>query len=192
MLSFVQGLSAVLGVVSRIMLWLSGAGLVLMTAFISWQVYGRYVENDTPTWTSNGSVLIMAWFILLGASVGIREGNHLSFDVLLLVLGPRAKAVLHTISDIVVVAFAGGMIGYGLQLAETTWPSTLPNIGISGAFTYFALIWGGLIMLVFAIERILRRIVGLPTARFGEQGHPEEVTEVAHPTVSLSKPGRAE
>ncbi|MCA8909213.1 MAG: TRAP transporter small permease [Rhodospirillaceae bacterium] len=171
------------------MLWLSATGLVIMTAFIAWQVYGRYVENDTPTWTSNGSVLIMAWFILLGASVGIREGNHLSFDVLLLVLGPRTKAVLHTISDLVVVAFAFGMIIYGVQLADTTWTSTIPNIGISGAFNYFAVIWGGLVMLMFSLERILRRMVGLPTARFGDQGHPEESQMVGEPFADKDNRG---
>lgn len=167
---FVERLSAALGAVSRVMLWLSAIGLVLMTAFIALQVYGRFVLNDTPTWTSNGSVLIMAWFILLGAAVGIREGNHLSFDVLLHFLGHRAKAWLNTVSDVVVVAFGGGMIGYGLQLAITTWPTTIPNIGLSGGVTFIALIWGGILMLVFALERILRRLVGLPTARFGDHG----------------------
>ena len=36
------------------------------------------------------------------------------------------------------------------------------------AFNYGALIWGGVLMLLFSIERILRRFAGLPTARFGE------------------------
>ena len=155
------------------MLWLSATGLVLMTAFVALQVFGRFVLNDTPTWTSNGSVLIMAWFILLGAAVGLREGNHLSFDVLLLFLGPRAKSCLHTISDIVVLAFATGMIVYGLQLAIATWPTTIPNIGISGGFTFIALIWGGCLMAVFALERIVRRAAGLRTARFGDQSASE-------------------
>ncbi|MGP1357009.1 TRAP transporter small permease, partial [Roseicyclus sp.] len=108
MRDIVEKLARGCGLVARVSLYLSGAGLVAMTAFIGWQVYGRYVLNDSPTWTGNGSVIIMGWFIILGAAVGIREGNHLSFDVLLHVLGPRAKAVLHTISDLVVAAFWGG------------------------------------------------------------------------------------
>lgn len=168
MRDLVLKLSFVFGWLSRLSLYLSACGLVAMTGFIAWQVYGRYVLNDSPTWTGNGSVIIMSWFILLGAAVGIREGNHLSFDVLLHVIGPRTKAVLHSISDLVVAAFSCGMVIYGWQLAANAWNTTIPNIGISGAFNFLALIWGGILMILFSVERILRRLVGLQTARFGE------------------------
>ena len=161
-------------VISRIALWVSGTGLVLMTAFIAWQVWGRFVLNDTPTWTETTSVLLVGWFILLGAAVGIREGNHLSFDVLLYVLPEKAKLVLYTVSDLVVVAFAGGMIVYGWQLMSNAWNTTIPNIGITGAVAFFALIAGGVLMVAFSLERVLRRAVGLPTSRFGETSLEED------------------
>ena len=168
MRSFVLGFSAFMRAVSRLALWLSATGLVLMTAFIAWQVFGRFVLNDTPTWTETTSILLMGWFILLGAAVGIREGNHLSFDVMLYLLGPRAKGALYTVSDLVVIAFGGGMVGYGIQLARTTWSTTIPNLGVSGGLAFFALVAGGVLMIAFSLERVLRRVVGLPTARFGE------------------------
>ena len=168
MRDLVLKLSAAFGLLSRLSLYLSGLGLLLMTAAVSWQVFGRFVLNDSPTWTSNGSVMIMSWFILLGAAVGIREGNHLSFDVLLYLLGPSAKSLLHTISDIVVASFGFGMILFGWRLAANNWNTTIPNIGISGAWTYAALIWGGVLMVLFSTERVLRRAAGLKTARFGE------------------------
>jgi len=163
-----------LAVVSRIALWLAATGLVAMTAFIAWQVFGRFVLNDTPTWTETTAVLLMGWFIFLGAAVGIREGYHLSFDVLLYVLPERAKRVLHTVSDLVVIAFASGMIVFGLQLADRTWATTIPNLGISGGMAFLSLIAGGTLMVVFSLERIARRLAGLPTARFGETALPED------------------
>lgn len=163
-----------MGVLSRVALWLSATGLVMMTAFIAWQVFGRFVLNDTPTWTETTSVLLMGWFIFLGAAVGIREGYHLSFDVLLYVLSDGTKKVLHTISDLVVIAFAGGMVVYGAQLAAQTWASTIPNIGISGGIAFLSLIAGGVLMILFSLERVARRLAGLPTARFGETELPED------------------
>ena len=177
MLKTVEKLSSFLDVVSRLAIWVSGAGLVLMTAFIFWQVYGRFVLNNTPTWTETSSVLLMGWFILLGAAVGIREGNHLSFDVLLYILSAGAKRVLYTVSDLVVVAFGLGMIVYGTQLAATTWATTIPNLGVSGGIAFLALIFGGFLMVVFSVERILRRMVGLRTVRFGDD---EDDDPVAH------------
>lgn len=161
-------LSAALARVARAALWLAGTGLVLMTVFIAWQVFGRFVLNDTPTWTESGSILLMGWFILLGAAVGIREGNHLSFDVLTHVLGRRTRSVLGALSEAVTIAFGGGMIGYGIQLARTTWTTTIPNLGVSGGLVFLALIAGGVLMIAFAAERILRRLAGLTVARFGD------------------------
>ncbi len=174
MQKFMKKVARVMAWIARASLWLAGVGLVLMTAFIAYQVFGRFVLNNTPTWTESWSVLIMGWFIFLGAAVGTREGYHLSFDVLLYLLPQRVKNVLYTISDLVITAFGLGMIIYGVQLAEKTWQSTIPNIGISGGWAFVSIIMGGALMALFSVERILRRSCGMVTARFGETELPEE------------------
>ncbi|GAA3874185.1 TRAP transporter small permease [Celeribacter arenosi] len=174
MQQFMKKVARVLAIVARIALWVSGTGLVLMTAFIAWQVWGRFVLNDTPTWTESSAVIIMGWFIFLGAAVGIREGYHLSFDVLLYILPDRVKKILYSVSDITVVAFGIGMMYYGYLLAEKTWPSTIPNLGFSGGIAFLSLIFGGFLMVIFSLERLARRACGLVTARFGETELPEE------------------
>lgn len=168
MLVFVRRLSSVMRLLSHAALWIAAVGLVLMTAFIAWQVWGRFVLNDTPTWTETSSVLLMGFFILMGAAVGIREGNHLSFDVVLYLVGPKTKAVMHSLSDLIVITFAIGMVIYGITLASNAWNTTIPNLGVTGATAFVALVLGGILMTLFSIERLLRRFVGLHTARFGE------------------------
>jgi TRAP-type C4-dicarboxylate transport system permease small subunit len=163
-----QTIALRLGVVSRMALRLSAIGLVLMTAFIAWQVFGRFVLNDTPTWTETVSIQLMGWFIFLGAAVGIREGYHLSFDVMLLVLPERVKLRLYTVSDIVVIAFALGMVVYGMKLVIGTWDGTIPNLGVPAGVNYLSIVAGGVLMTIFSVERVARRLAGLPTARFGE------------------------
>ncbi len=156
------------GLTARVALWASAAGLVLMTAFITIQVFFRYVLNDSQAWTEPASVMLMGWFIFLGAAVGIREGYHLSFDVLLYVLPQRAKLALYSVSDAVVIAFGVGMIWFGAELAEKTAGNKLPSLGISGAFDFLPLVAGGILIVLFSLERLARRAAGLPTARFGE------------------------
>jgi TRAP-type C4-dicarboxylate transport system permease small subunit len=147
---------------SNAALWLAGAGLVLMTVFVAWQVFCRYVLNDSPSWTEPGSVMLMSWFIFLGAAVGIRENNHLGFDVLLYVLPKSGKRVLRMISDVVILAFGAGMIWYGGALMSLTWNTTLPSLGISGAFDYLPLAGGGVLAVIFSLERIVLRLAGEP------------------------------
>jgi TRAP-type C4-dicarboxylate transport system permease small subunit len=156
-------------------LWLAGMGLVLMTAFVAWQVFGRYVLNRSPSWTEPGSVMLMSWFIFLGAAVGVRENNHMGFDVLLYVLPRGGKRVLRMISDLVILAFGIGMIWYGSQLVALTWNSTLPSLGISGGFDYFPVVVGGALACIFALERIVLRLAGDPIDDALDEAAPAEV-----------------
>lgn len=166
--SLLVGVARFMGLVSRIALWLAGTALVAMTAIIALHVFFRYVLDDAVVWALPASVMIMGWFIFLGAAVGIREGYHLSFDVLLHILPQRVVAILHTISDTVVAAFGAGMLWFGWQLAERTAGNSLPSLGISGAFDFIPVIAGGGLITLFSLERIARRAAGLRTARFGE------------------------
>jgi TRAP-type C4-dicarboxylate transport system permease small subunit len=156
-------------------LWLAGLGLVLMTAFVAWQVFGRYVLNQSPNWTELSSVMLMSWFIFLGAAVGIRENYHLGFDVLIYVLPLRGKRALRMISDFVILAFGIGMIWYGGQLVALTWSSVLPSLGISGAFDYFPVVGGGVLVVLFSLERIVLRVAGVPIDVGLEDAPPAEV-----------------
>lgn len=156
------------GALATLALWISGIGLIAMTAMIAAQVFWRYVLNNSIIWSEPGSVMVMGWFIFLGAAVGIREGYHLSFDVLLYILPEHLKPWLHSLSDVAVGAFGCGMIWYGWELAAKTAGNTIPSLGLSGAFDFLPIVGGGVLVLLFSVERILRRAAGMQTARFGE------------------------
>ena len=157
------------GLLAQAALWVAALALIAMTAMIAAQVFWRYVLNDSIIWTEPASVMVMGWFIFLGAAVGIREGYHLSFDVVLHFAGDRARAVMHTVSDIAVAAFGAGMFRFGWELAAKTAGNQVPSLGISGAFDFVPLTAGGVLVVLFSAERIARRAAGLPTARFGEE-----------------------
>ncbi|MCB1341683.1 MAG: TRAP transporter small permease [Pseudooceanicola sp.] len=162
------------GALATLSLWLAGIGLVAMTAAIAAQVFWRYVLNNSLIWSEPASVMIMGWFIFLGAAVGIREGYHLSFDVLLYILPPGFKPWLHSLSDVAVGGFGLGMMYYGWELAAKVSNNMMASLGISDAFNFAPIVVGGFLIVIFSLERILRRAAGLHTARFGD---PEPVEE---------------
>jgi TRAP-type C4-dicarboxylate transport system permease small subunit len=155
----------VLSAVSTFSLYLAGAGLVAMTGIVAWQVFCRYVLNWSNSWTEITAVLLMSWFILLGAAVGVRENYHLGFDVLLYVLPKGSKKWLRTISDVLVLAFAIGMIVYGSQLVALGWRARLPALGIPEGMKYLPLVGGGLLIVLFTIERVVLRFAGVDVDR---------------------------
>lgn len=154
--------SRVLGHLSNAMLWLSGVGLVAMTVIVAYQVFMRFVINASPSWTEAGSIMIMTWFIFLGAAVGVRENFHMGFDVLLYVLPPAAKPWLRGISDACAFAFGFGMVYFGGELVVRYWETRIPVLGLPTSFTYFPIVVSGVLICLFSLERILLRIAGEP------------------------------
>lgn len=165
----------ILSRVNTVALYLAGLGLVLMTVFVGWQVFCRYVLNDSPSWTEPGSVMLMSWFIFLGAAVGVRENNHMGFDVLLYVLPSSAKKWLRMISDLVVLAFGVGMVWYGANLVGLTWNTVLPALGISGGWDYVPIVAGGVLVVLFAAERVVLRLSGAPIDEALDEMAPTEI-----------------
>ncbi len=163
-----------LGRLATAALWLAAGALVLMTVVIAAQVAFRYGLNSSIVWSEPFAVILMGWFIFLGAAVGIREGYHLSFDILLFVLPERVKLVLYSISDVLVIAFGFGMLWYGGQLAASAYEVKLPSLGVSGAVDFAPLVGGGALIVIFSLERLARRAAGLPTSRFGDAAEAKE------------------
>jgi TRAP-type C4-dicarboxylate transport system permease small subunit len=154
--------SRVLRTISNTILWLAGVGLVVMTAIVAFQVFMRYVVNASPSWTEGAAIMLMSWFIFLGAAVGVRENFHMGFDVLLYALPKGAKKYLRAISDLAVLGFAFGMVYYGGELALRGWGVRIPVLGVPQTFTYLPVVISGALMILFSIERLLLRAAGEP------------------------------
>lgn len=54
------------------------------------------------------------------------------------------------------------MVWYGSQLVSLTWMTTLPSLGISGAWDYLPVVVGGILICLFSLERIVLRLAGSP------------------------------
>ena len=154
--------SRVLNVLSAAALYLAGIGLVVMTVIVAYQVFTRYVLNSSPPWTEAASIMIMSWFVFLGAAVGVRENFHMGFDVLLYVLPRGGKPWLRMISDLAIFGFAFGMAHYGGELVMRYWSTRIPVLGLPTAFTYLPIVIAGIMMCLFSLERMLLRLAGEP------------------------------
>jgi len=140
---------------SLIALLAAGIGLVAMTAIVAWTVFGRYILNATPTWGEPVSLFLMLWFILLGGSVGVRELDHMGFDVGLHYARGRWKAALVIANETLVMLFAIAMVWFGSELAAKVWSDRLPMIGISKGWDYVPIIAGGTLIALFSLEKLL-------------------------------------
>jgi len=156
MRAHLAALSRILGAVNRAALWLSGIGLIVMTAFIAWQIFGRYILNQSPSWTEPASLLLMSWFILLGSAVGVREGNHLGFEIALHYAPHGLRQAMLIVTELLVFGFGLAMSWYGTELAVETWSAAMPGLAIPQGFDYLPLAVGGALIALFSLEKLVR------------------------------------
>ena len=109
MRAFAVALPLLLSRLSTAALWGSGAGLIIMTLMVGWQVFGRYVLNSSPSWTEPGALLLMSWFILLGSAIGVREGNHLGFETAIHYAPRPLRFAMLFVTEVLVVLVGAGL-----------------------------------------------------------------------------------
>jgi TRAP-type C4-dicarboxylate transport system permease small subunit len=153
-----------LGGLSRLMLYIAGIGMIAMTLIVGWQVFGRYVLNDSPSWSEPLSLYLMSWFIMLGAAVGVRESVHLGLDIVRHVMSPSIQKAMDILSLVLIVLFGIGMAYYSTLLAQGTWSATIPVLGWPGGTDFFPMIFGGVMIAIFALERLVDIIIGVEVA----------------------------
>jgi TRAP-type C4-dicarboxylate transport system permease small subunit len=160
MRNFMQTIRPALSALSRLMLYIAGIGIIAMTLIVGWQVFGRYVLNDSPSWSEPLSLYLMSWFIMLGAAVGVRESVHLGLDIVRYVMPPAIQKGMDLISLGLIILFGIGMAYYSTLLAMGTWSASIPVLGWPGGTDFFPMIFGGLMIAVFAAERFADVAIG--------------------------------
>ena len=148
-------LAGILGWINRAALWASAVGLVLMTLFVAWQVFARYVLNSSPSWTEPASLLLMSWFILLGSAVGVRQRDHLGFEIGLHFAPPGLRFVMLLVTEVLVAGFGAAMAWYGFELASETWSANMAGISIPQGMDYLPLAFGGALIALFSLEKLV-------------------------------------
>ena len=158
-------LTAGLTWLSRAILWVAALGLVAMTAVVGWQIFGRYVLNDTPHWSETLSVYLMFYYVLLAAAVGVREQLHLGLVFLHDGLPRRARLALNVFINLAIAGFGAVTVWYGGTYAQSTWDQTIPTLGLPTGSLYLPFPIAGALFVLFALENVLKTLAGREIGR---------------------------
>jgi len=127
---------------------------VLVIATI-WQVYGRYVLNDTPTWTEQLAIGLMLYVVSLMSAVGTRAGTHLRVLVLTDRMAVRQRFWIDQIINVLLLLFFFAMVKYGANLMQRTSNNPWQLLGISRMYFYLPIVLTGAMSFSFTVENIL-------------------------------------
>lgn len=134
--------------------WFAGAGLLLMTLIIGWQVFGRYVLNESPAWAEQAALLLMIWYVMFAAAAGVREGFHIRITVFADSLPQRVRRAVNLLAHAIVGLFGAAMAWWGTELTIGVWGHVIPTLGISRGWAYVPIVFAGILILGFAAEHV--------------------------------------
>lgn len=143
--------SAWLDALAHAALWVAAASLVVMAAVEFWQVFARYVMNDSPSWTEPVALLAMKFAMMMGAAAGVRFEAHFGFFVALQSAPPALRRVLVAFGRAVVFAAGAVLAYYGALLAADGWAVPMAGIALPEGAAYLPLAAGGALIALFAL-----------------------------------------
>jgi TRAP-type C4-dicarboxylate transport system permease small subunit len=140
---------------ARACMWLGIAGLVLLLAAVTWQVFGRYVLNNTPTWAESLALLLVLYVTMLGTAVGVRDAGHIGLESLLVLAPEGMRIKLEYLIHGLVLLFGIAMAYNCAFLAHSVWSYRLPTLWISEGWKYVPAAIAGLLIVLFSIEHLI-------------------------------------
>mgnify|MGYP003522968315 FL=1 len=146
---------------ARLCLRIGVGGLVLLIVAVLYQVIGRYVFNDTPTWAESGAVLLVLYVTMLGMAVGVRDAGHIGLESLLVLAPEKLRLKMELLIHALVLLFGIVMAWQCTVLALSVAGYKIPTLGVSEAFKYAPPALAGVLVAMFSIEHILALLRGL-------------------------------
>lgn len=140
--------------VSMAAMALAAAALFTMSLVQAWQVFARYVLNDSPGWTEPVALLLMSVTVMFGAAVAVRREAHFAFTTLLHLLSPLRQRVLKTVSRLIAAASGFGLMVLGGRLMIDDWSVPMAGAPLPSGLQFAALCIGGALILIFSLERL--------------------------------------
>ena len=130
-------------------------GLWTITLLVAWQVFGRYVMNETPTWAESLTLVLVLYVALIGAAVGVRDAGHIGMESLLVLVSEPVRVKLEIVIYALVGVFGAMMLWYGGGLPAGVLSYKIPTLGISEGFHYAPLMVSGALIALFSVEHVI-------------------------------------
>jgi len=152
--------SRLCALLSRLSLAIAIAGLLAVVVCVQWQVFGRYVMNDTPTWAEALAMLLVLFVTAFGLAVGVRDAGHIGLESLVALLPDRWRRRIELLIHALVAVFGALMVQSGWMWASAKWNEKKPMLPVPDDIDYVPLVIAGSLIVLFSIEHIIANLQG--------------------------------
>ncbi|MDM3885630.1 TRAP transporter small permease [Pseudomonas sp. BCRC 81390] len=140
----------------RSCIWVAGLSILAMSLIIPWGIFARYVLGTGSSWPEPVAILLMVVFTFVGAAASYRAGAHMAVGMITERLPPVPRHLVALLVQVLMILVCVFMAYYGTKLCITTWNQFLASLpGVRVGMTYAPIPIGGVLTLVFVVEKLL-------------------------------------
>lgn len=126
--------------------------MAIMVIAVCWQVITRFILNSPSTVTEEALRYLLVWTTMVGAAYAYGRRKHLSINLFMKKLSPKAQTVLDIFVQGVVIAFCIiVMIMGGTRLCTTAADQSSAALGIPMPYIYSCLIVSAILFIFYAL-----------------------------------------
>ena len=153
-------LSRICAPLAKYLLMIAVVGLMAIVACVAFQVFGRYVMNDTPTWAEAFALVLVIWVTMFGAAVGVRDAGHIGMESLLVLVPEAIRNRIELLIHVLVMCFGAAMIYNGFVLGSSVSSYKIPNLGLPEFIRYVPLVLSRVLIISFSVEHVMALVQG--------------------------------
>ncbi len=133
--------------------------IAALVVFVSLQILVRLLlKMPLFLWTEELSRYVLVWMVFLGIGVGVKNDRHFAMDLFLPLLGRRWGTAVRVFNDLCMGAILVMLVLAGLRFSRFGLYQYGLTVEISMVLVYIAIPIGGVLALLYLIERIQRRL----------------------------------
>ena len=126
-----------------------------MAAVEAWQVFARYVMNDSPSWTEPVALLFMSTAMMFGAAAGVRANRHFGFFLLVEHASPLPRKVLQLVPKLIATGIGLMLALWGADMMFDAWNFPMAGAPLPQGMVFLPMCAGGTLIALFALEQII-------------------------------------
>lgn len=158
------GIQRVLEKLADVVIHVAVLALLGLVVVQGWQVFARYVINDSPSWTEPVTLLLLSTAMSMGAAAGVYTNRHFGFFLLAEHINPAIKRAIDALVPLIIATIGAFIAWWGWVLWIDGLHIKTAGADLPQSVNYLPLSIGGALMTVFALNRM---VLSLRTAAGG-------------------------
>lgn len=148
-------MAGVFSALARVTMLVATVSLCVLVLVLAWQVFGRYVMNDSPGWTEPVALTLMGVAAMFGAAIAVRLESHFNFPTFVESMPSAVRTALKALARLIALGFGLALGGFGAFLTIDAWDIPMAGAPMPEGLAFIGVALGGLLMALFALERLI-------------------------------------